>query len=153
MKDRFLRMNANFDTGRVSGEAPNILNKSVYILSFTNVGPRPITVTNYEWKLPLAKIKRCITFPNLDPSVTHLCTKFPTELTDGKGGIIFHANHFFRSMDDPEDFLYPKSYISAWLKIRFFKMYMSTSVGKKIKVKVHARVRQALWTEYKAINA
>jgi len=154
MKDRFIRMDTTFSVGRISGDSPKIMDKWVYILNFTNIGVRPITVVNYDWRIPFTKKgTKSITFPQLDQSVYHLCTRLPKELTDGKSGDIFHANDFFLKIANPEGFLYPKNKILAWFRIHFFKMYISTSVGKRIKVKIHSGVRERLWKEYCGINA
>ncbi len=147
-------MDASFDVGMAPGTNPLVIDQPVYILSFTNIGKRSITVTNYEWNIPASgKRRRFITFPQMDRPVSHLCTKLPVELTDGKSGHIFHVESFFRNIDKPEEFLYPKNSLSGWFKIHFFKMFISTSIGKKIKVKIHRRVRQSLWKEYRNIHA
>jgi hypothetical protein len=152
VKDRFLRMDASFKIGTIGGKDPNRLDTLVYILSFTNVGARPITVTNYEWRIPLSKkgIGKHITNP-YNGSFGHRCTKFPVQLTDGQSGYLFHDKNFFSAMENRETFLYAERKIIAWFKIRFFKVYIATSVGKGIRSKVDPALRKALWKEYNTL--
>jgi hypothetical protein len=149
IRDGFLRMSSRFSLGIIASASPAHENIKVYILEFTNVGIRPITVTNYRWKIPfLKKAAFVVTFPQMDARVSAVCTKFPAELKDGQGGNIFHTEDFFSAMDEPENFLYPKNKIKAFVRIWFFKMYISTSTGKQILVKVDKNVRKKLWKEY-----
>lgn len=151
LRDRYIRIKADFSMGLVGGDDPLLINKKVYILAFANVGTRTVTVTNYEWRFPFQKSK-FITFPFMDRAVAHLCTKLPAELTDGQSGNLFHAEHFFREMDDPTRMMYPDSALLAFARIYGFRMYINTSVGKKVKVKVHRGLRKALWKEYRGLN-
>ena len=48
MKERILRLKCSFDIGLVPGSERLILNQQVFILSFTNIGLRPVTVTNFR---------------------------------------------------------------------------------------------------------
>jgi len=54
----------------------------------------------------------------------------------------------FRTLDEPENDFFPKSRWRAWLRIWFFRLYIHTSVGKSIRVRVHPQVRRALWWQY-----
>ena len=47
LRDRLVNMSATLDIGLVPGANPTVLDQQVYVLSFTNTGPRPITVTNH----------------------------------------------------------------------------------------------------------
>lgn len=149
LRDGFLRISTRFSLGIIANASPSRENIRVYILEFTNIGVRPITVTNYRWKIPFLKSAAfVITFPQLDSRVASVCTKLPAELTDGQGGNIFHTDDFFSAMEEPEKFLYPKSKIMAFIRIWFFKMYISASTGKQIAVKIDRNVRKKLWKEY-----
>lgn len=150
LRDRYIRLKADFSIGLVGGDDPLLIDRKVYILSFANIGSRNVTVTNYEWRVPFQR-ERVITFPFMDLKVAHLCSKFPIELTDGQSGNIFHADYFFRNMNDPERFVYPRNPILAYMRIHFFKMYINTSVGKKVKVNIYKAVRKSLWKEYRSI--
>jgi hypothetical protein len=153
IRDRYIRMSNRFSLGLTVGEDPMVLNKKVYVLEFTNIGVRPVTVTNYKWKVPFTKNgKFSITFPQIDPRVTALCSKLPMELTDGKSGRIFHTEDFFSEMDKPQEFMYPRSKLLAFIKIWFFRMYISTTIGEDIPVKVDRAVRKSLWKEYREIH-
>mgnify|MGYP006278641043 CR=1 FL=1 len=148
VKDRFLRMSNRFSWGIIAN--PNRANMKVFILSFTNIGVRPITVTNYKWRIPFSgKSTTClITMPQLDRRVSQFCTKMPVELSDGNSGSIYHTDDFFINMDNQDNFLYPENKLLAFIRIKFFKMYISTSIGKDIPVKVDRNVRKMLWNEY-----
>ncbi len=148
VRDRFIRMSNRLSWGVI---APyNGENINVFILSFTNIGARPVTVTNYKWRIPFngRNIAFTITMPQLDRRVAQYCTKFPIELSDGHGGNIFHTDDFFINMENPENFLYPKNIFLAFIRIQFFKIYISTSLGKDIPVNIDRGVRNTLWKEY-----
>jgi hypothetical protein len=148
VRDRFIRMSNRFSLGVLADGRAN--NMNVFILGFTNIGVRPVTVTNYKWRIPFHGTRKSstITFPQLDPRVAAYCSKFPLELTDGKGGNLFHTDDFFINRDDPESFLYPKNKLKAFIRIYFFKIYICTSVGDDISVRVDRNVRSRLWNEY-----
>ena len=86
--------------------------------------------------------------PHMDEKVGRLCSKFPLELTDGKNGHAFYTYDFFRNLDEPEKVLFHKNFLIAWLRIYFFKVCISTTVGKSLKVKVKRTVRRQLWETY-----
>ena len=90
VKDKMLRVKAQLDVGLVPSSNPLVLDTRVYALSFTNVGPRPVTVTNHCWFLPFS---RGVVFlmPQMDPQLGRLCSKLPLELTDGKEGLAFYS--------------------------------------------------------------
>lgn len=146
VRDRLVNLAADISVGLVPGNDSSSLDRQVFVLSFTNAGVRPVTVTNHVWRLPLRR-KVMIMFPHLDPTVGRLCTQLPVELTDGKSGHAFYPIDFFKKVDNPEQMFRPKSRTSAWLRIRFFSMHISTSVGKKVQVKVSSSVRRELWRQ------
>ncbi|EIA1794438.1 hypothetical protein [Vibrio harveyi] len=148
VRDRFIRMSNRFSLGVLANGGE--LNMKVFVLEFTNIGVRPVTVTNYKWRIPLngSRKSSVITFPQQDPRVAAYCSKFPMELTDGKGGNLFHTDDFFLNRDEPEKFLYPKSKFKAFVRIYFFKIFICTSVGEDISVKVDRNLRKRLWHEY-----
>lgn len=155
-KDRLIRIQAIFDYGLIPGDNPSVLNREVYILSFTNIGHRTAIVTNYEWKirsLPrIWKFYRCITFPHLEPSLQYLTTKFPLELTTGKEGHIFHKSTFLEELEEREKHLYTSSNWLAFYRIFTFKLVLKTTVGKTIYAKIPFRVRKQIWKKYKKIT-
>lgn len=147
VRDRRVNVRAEFSVGQVPGENPRVLNQRVFILQFTNDGPRNFTVTNHSWRLPL--LKRVIyMFPNMETPVAHLCSKLPLELTDGKTGYSFYLIDHFAKLDNAEEVFFPKSRWRAWLRIWFFRLYIHTSVGKSIRVHVSRHVRRSLWRQY-----
>lgn len=153
IRDKYIRMSNRFSLGLIGGEDPMVLNRKVFVLEFTNIGVRPVTVTNYKWKIPLTNNKGfSVTFPQMDHRVTALCTKLPIELTDGKSGQLFHTNDFFSGINKPEEFMYPRRKLLAFIKIWFFRIYISTSIGMDIPVKVDRAVRKSLWKEYREIH-
>lgn len=149
VRDRLINLQADLDVGLVPGSDPSILNKRVFILSFTNAGPRPVTITNHFWKLPFSHDQMIMLFPHLDPTVGHLCSRLPIELTDGKGGYAFYPIDFFQSrIEKPQEVFFPKNKVKAWLRIHFFSLKVGTSIGKRIKVKIKPAVRATLWKQY-----
>ncbi len=148
VRDRFVRMSNRFSWGIISNHTDG--NVNVYILSFTNIGQRPITVTNYKWKIPFSGKHRSyvVTMPQLDRRVSRFCTKMPVELFDGHSGNIFHTEDFFINIDNPDTFLYSKNKLLAFVRIKFFKIFICTSIGKNISVRIDRSVRKALWKEY-----
>ena len=147
VRDRRVNVNAQLDLGLVPGRTPQVLDQQVFILAFTNEGPRTVTVTNHAWRLPFVR-GVIFMFPNMDTPVAHLCSTLPLELTDGKAGHTFYPIDHFRTLDDPEKVFFPKSRWRAWLRIWFFRLYIHTSIGKSIRVRVHPHVRRALWRQY-----
>ncbi|EGQ9468953.1 hypothetical protein C4H03_RS23210 [Vibrio parahaemolyticus] len=148
VRDRFIRMSNRFSIGALLNGAG--LDMNVYVLEFTNIGVRPVTVTNYKWRIPFngSRKSSLITFPQLDDRVAPYCSKLPIELTDGKSGNIFHTEDFFTNRDDPKAFLYPENKLIAFLRIHLFRVYICTSVGDDISVKIDRSLRRKLWKEY-----
>ncbi|MCR9873585.1 hypothetical protein NB614_02940, partial [Vibrio parahaemolyticus] len=144
VRDRFIRMSNRFSLGMLTNGGK--LDMKVFILEFTNIGVRPVTVTNYKWRIPLngSRKSSIITFPQLDPRVSTYCSKLPMELTDGKSGNIFHTDDFFINRDDPEAFLYPKNKLKAFIRIHFFKVFICTSVGDNVPVRIDRNLRKRL---------
>lgn len=150
VQDRRINVSANLSLGSIPGDDPLVVNRRVYILEFTNIGHRPVTISSHYWYLPFRKSKSFL-MPNLDSRVSHFCSKFPIELTDGKTGYIFYPEDFFSSvLDEPHKFLFHENTLVAWLRINFFKVKLSTSVGKLINVNVSKQVRKKLWRIYRA---
>ena len=151
VRDRMINMKATFNTGLIPGENPYMVNREVYILSFTNIGPRQITVTNHIWSFPFVK---GFTFlmPHLDYQLGHLNSKLPLELSDGKEGFFIYANNFFSKLSEPERALFHQNRFIAWLRIRLFNIYISTTVGKRVKVKISSGARKQLWRAYKQVK-
>ena len=149
IRDRLINMQAELNTGLIPGANPTILNQQVYILSFTNIGARPVTVRDHCWSLPF--VKGIIFFmPYMDPQLGMLCTKLPIELTDGKEGHAFYAADFYSKLDKPEEFLFHRNRLVAWIRIHFFRVLITTTAGKRINVAVKPAVRKKLWRTYKA---
>lgn len=152
-KDRVIQVKGIFDYGLVAGNNPDVLNQEVYVLSFTNIGCRTAVATNYEWhirKFPMFwRYIKCFTFPYMEPSLGHLCSKFPLELGSGKEGHIFHKYSLFADMEDKENFLYPSAKALAFYRIFTFKIVVKTTIRKDIKVDIPLRVRKHLWKRYK----
>lgn len=147
VRDRMVNMKAIFDVGLVSGDNPTIMDREVYILSFTNIGPRPITVTNHCWSLPFVK-GIIFLMPSMDHQLGQLCSKLPLELSDGKEGHAFYGKSFFSQLDEPGNVLFHKNRLVAWLRIRLFKIYVTTTVGKRVKVAIKPAARRKLWRTY-----
>jgi hypothetical protein len=143
-----VNMRAELDVGLVPGTNPTVLDQQVYALSFTNIGPRPIIVTNHFWTLPFFKGVIYL-MPQMDRQLGPICSKLPLKLTDGKEGHAFYARDFFSKLDEPEKVLFHKNRLVAWLRIRFFRVYISTTLGKRVKVTVKPAVRKTLWRIYK----
>lgn len=152
LRDRMLHMRANFNTATTTLHRHDKLDNHGFMLDFTNIGARPITVVGHEWKLPLQR-HRLLFMPHLDPRSAHVSTRLPLELTDGKSGHVFYPSDFFLQLDDREKALFHANWFVAYARIRFFKIRIGTSVGKKIRVSVKRPAREALWEQYKALRA
>jgi len=148
VKDRMVNVKAVLSLGLVAGNDPRLLDTPVYALSITNVGPRPVTVTNHYWYLPFVK-GLVVLLPQMDPELGGLCSRLPFEITDGKEGHAFYPCDFFSKLDEPEKFLFHKNPLTAWLRIHFFKVRIATTIGKRVKVTVQRPVRQKLWRTYR----
>lgn len=65
IKDRRVNIMSRLSLGMLPGQDQRVLNRRVFVLSFTNNGYRNVTVSNHCWTLPFRK---GISFlmPNLD---------------------------------------------------------------------------------------
>ena len=151
IKDRLIRVSAELNVGIVPGDNPLVLDTRVYILSFTNIGPRPVTITNHCWILPFPK-SFVFLMPQIDSALGKLCSKLPLELTDGKEGHAFYSYDFFSKLNQPEKVFFHKNCLIAWIRIYFFKLRITTSVGKRLNVKIKRAVRRRLWQTYKTLK-
>lgn len=151
LKDRMINMRATFDTVLTSGANPNVLDRHGFMLSFTNVGPRPITVTGHTWSIPFQK-HQLFFMPQMEPGTAHLNSRLPVEITDGKEGHLFYKENFFSELDQPEAALFHPNKAVAFARIWLFQIRIGTSVGKRIRVKVTRAARLKLWVLYKAHN-
>ena len=118
---------------------PSVLKFFVYILSCVNVGPSQVSITNYHWryrKYPFTKKLNFWTFPYLDNRVSHVCSKLPKQLSDGEQVLIFHPLDFFAELEQREEFLFAENALTAFYRIMTFNLYVDTSIGKPVKVKV-----------------
>jgi hypothetical protein len=151
IKDKILRLSSIFDNGVLPGDDGKTMNRDVFILSFTNIGSRPVTVTNYRWIIrhSFFKKKYSFGFPHLDQTVGRFCTKFPSELTDGKEGHVFHNYTYFSDLEEPEKMLFANNWFAAIWRIYNFKLQIMTTVGKKFSVKIPFRVRRLIHKQYK----
>ena len=149
VKDRMISLSARFDTVITAGQIANVLDRHGFMLSYTNVGRRPVTVVGHAWSVPFRKSK-LILMPQMDPEIAHLCTNLPTELSDGKTGHIFYKLNFFSELEQPELVLFHSNRLVAFLRIKFFKIRIATSVGKDIRVRVTRNARRRLWILYSA---
>ncbi|MDQ7728006.1 hypothetical protein [Halomonas sp. SpR8] len=151
-RDSLIRVKATFDYGLVPGDDPMVLDTPVYILEFTNVGRRPVTITNYEWKLRrwhlVFKYKRWFSFPHLESNLGDLCSSFPLELHEGRTGHIFHAKSFFETIEEKESFLFAKNPAVALFRMSDVKISLKTTAGKEIDVKIPFRVRRHMVKQY-----
>lgn len=147
IRDRFIRMSNNFSLGKL--ENNNGLKVKGYILEFTNIGIRPVMVTNYKWYIPLSNKKQKYAFTDcyLNSTLTQYFSKLPIELTDGQSGRIFMDENFFIKRESLQSFLYPKSKVKAFIRIHFFKIFICTSIN-NISVQISRDLRKHLWHEY-----
>lgn len=148
IKDRRINLKARLSLGVLPGQNQRVLNRRVFVLSFTNNGYRKVTVTNHCWKIPFRK---GISFlmPNLDQELGPLCTKIPVELDDGQEGHAFYDERFFLILDNPEGMFFPPNKFIAWVRIYLFRAYICTTVGKRVKVSIDRAVRRKLWGQCK----
>ena len=87
--------------------------------------------------------------PQMDPHIGGLCSKLPIELTDGKEGRAFYAHDFFSKLDAPQKFLFHRNVLIAWLRIHLFRVWIDTTIGKRVAVNVRRSVREKLWNAYR----
>lgn len=152
VRDRKVQLRATLSSGVIPQENPLVLNFCVYTLSCVNVGPRQVSVTNYHWryrKYPFTGKLNFWTFPYLDRRVSHMCSKLPKQLSDGEQVLIFHPSDFFAELERREEFLFADNALTAFYRIMTFNLYVDTSIGKPVKVKVSRKWRRSLWREYK----
>lgn len=144
VKDRLIDLKATLSVGIIPGNNPSILDQEVFILECVNRGPRPVTITNHYWRLPLHRTK-IMFHPNLDPDTGRLCTKLPFELTDGKSAHFFYPIDFFNArLDEPDKIFFPASRVLASFRIRFFSLLVGTSTGTTVRAKIRKGTRKAL---------
>lgn len=148
VRDRRVNLSAHLSMGLLPGADPRVLNQQVFCLEFTNEGPRTVTVTNHAWRLPWVK-GVVFMFQNIDTAVAHLCSKLPLELTDGKLGHAFYPIDHFLKLEEPQKVFFHRYCWIAWFRIWFFRLYVHTSVGKSIRVRVRRQVRKTLWRQYR----
>lgn len=147
VRDRRVNLRATLTLGLLPSSNPNLLDRPVFVLSFTNVGPRPVTVTNHCWDLPFV-MGIIFLQPYMEVELGRLCSKLPIELTDGKEGHAFYPNDFFQKLEDPQKFLFHTNRFVAWLRINFFQIRITTTAGTRPRVKIAHGVRQRLWHQY-----
>jgi hypothetical protein len=147
VRDRMINMKVDLTLGLIPNENRSILDRIVFIISFTNVGPRPVIVVNHAWSLPFS---RGVIFlmPDLDPQLGSLCAKLPLELSDGKGGHVFFDENFFSLLENSQGVFFHENLFIAWLRIRFFRVHIRTTVGKSVRASIHSGVRKKLWNLY-----
>jgi hypothetical protein len=148
VRDRRINMRAAFDTVVTIGNNPLVLDRHGFMLSFTNIGPRPITVTGHSWWLPFQRRQLFFT-PHLEPGTAHLNSRLPVEITDGKSGHVFYKREFFSELEQPEVALFHPNRLLAYFRIHFFRITIGTSVGKRVRVRVTKTARRQLWQLYK----
>jgi hypothetical protein len=151
LKDRMINMRATFDTVVTNGINPLVLDRHGFMLSFTNIGPRPITVTGHTWRLPFVK-GQLFFMPQMERETAHLNSRLPVEITDGKEGHLFYKENFFSELEQPEIALFHPKPIVAFCRIWFFRIRIGTSVGKRVRVRVMRTARRRLWALYLAHN-
>ena len=105
VRDRRVNLAADISLGLVPGPNPKILDQRVFVLEYTNNGPRTVIVTNHSWRLPFVR-GAVLLFPNMDSSVAHLCSTLPQELTDGKSGHSFYLEDHFAKLKPPESMFF-----------------------------------------------
>jgi hypothetical protein len=81
----------------------------------------------------------------MDSRVSHLCTKLPAELPDGKTGHIFFPVDFFNVLENSEIVQFHRNRLITWVRIHFFRILITTSVNKKVSVKITKLARKKLW--------
>ena len=127
------------------------MNMPVYIFSFTNVGARPVTVTNVRWVVRNRGIKKSyiFTWPLLDEEIGPLNTKLPCRLEDGEEGHLFHKKSFLHEVDIREEFLFPRNPVVAWWRIMTFKIHVCTTIGQYFDANIPLRVRRSIFAQYR----
>lgn len=155
VRDKFIRLKASYSGSLIPSYHPMILDTYAYVLDFVNVGAREVQVTNFEWHwkhAPFFKKQRTMIQPYLDIRVSKLCSKFPMRLTDGEVARLYFAADFIEQLDSPDRFLFPASKIKAFFRIFTSEIYLCTSVGRKLKVKMKTGMRREIWRRYKEYN-
>jgi len=119
-------MQATFDTIVTVGDKPMVLDRHGFMLYYTNIGPRPITVTGHSWRLPFQR-RQLVFTPQYEPGTAHLHSKLPVEITDGKSGHVFYKQNFFSELEQPEMALLDRPefhrHSVAALRVALFELY------------------------------
>ena len=152
VRDRFIRLSADFSGAVIANK---IENNRVYSLHFVNIGPRDVRVVNFEWHwggVLFLKPKIAFIQPYLNETVASLSSKLPVKLSDGESATLFFRLDFIEQLDDPQSFLFPKRNMKAIFRIFTSEIYLCTSVGKKIRVKIKPGIRLELWRRYRKYN-
>jgi hypothetical protein len=155
VRDKVIRLDANFSGSLIASYDPMKLDTYVYLLDFVNIGVRDVQITNFLWcskKIPFSKSQRSFIQPYLDPRVTSMCSKFPMKLKDGDSARLFFPANFIEALDEPELFIFPNNFVYAFFRIFTSEIYLCTSVGTKIKVKIRSGIRRELWRKYEKYN-
>ena len=155
VRDKIIRLDSRLSIAQIAGKDPKILDRWAYMISFINVGARPVTINNFEWRLksyPFGRLQIKVTFPHMDQRFSLLCTKLPAKLTDGEQGQVLHPINFFKSIDKSADFLFAENAVIAFYRINTFNIFITTSVGETKKVKIARGIRNEIWKQYKGIS-
>lgn len=155
VRDKFIRLKANYSGSLIPSYDPMRLDMYVYALDFVNIGAREVQVINFEWHwryVPFMRKQRTFLQPYLDERVARLCSKFPMRLADGDSARLFFTSDFIDKLDSPETFLFPPTQIKAFFRIFTSEIYLCTSVGGKVKVRMKSGMRREIWNRYKKYN-
>ncbi|MCL1066888.1 hypothetical protein L2735_08725 [Shewanella olleyana] len=157
VKDRMVRLEATFWNSLVAYNNPTIPDTWFYALTCVNLGYRPVTITNYHWKLfqfPFTKKTKIVTNGHKFIEAAQLSTKLPADLADGKQAVFYLPSTFFEQLDRSDEFIFCRSNkLLAFWRIYTFNVYVDTSVSKVIKAKMSLKMRRNIWSKYLNITS
>lgn len=113
-----------------------------------NIGQCPVIVESVGWLVPLGLNMHLMVQQNRSAVdyVKNQSTELPCTMRHGES-----AKWIFDpwTLPEPDHELDGTKYRAlAWLRVRFIKFELRTSVGKKIRVRADAGIRQYVWEMY-----
>jgi hypothetical protein len=157
VKDRMIRLDVVFWNSLVASDNPTIPDTWFYALTCVNIGYRPVTITNYHWRLiqlPFSRKMKIVTNAHKCIDAARYSTKLPKELCDGKQAVFYLPSTFFETLNDSDNFIFCRSNkLFAFWRIFTFSIYVDTSVAKVVKANISWKMRRSMWRKYLNITS
>lgn len=150
MRDKVVRLEGYFSKVIISSNGNKSSQFEGYALVFVNIGTRDVEVTSYIWqsRSMLLKKQRALITSHLSSGVSHLSSKFPCRLKDGQSGKLVFERDFIEALETSESFIFKRNPLNAFFHVFTSTIILTTSVGKKIKVKIPFDSKLTFWKSY-----